>query len=133
MEENTVPFLYLAEMLRDEDERQDAIVLFLEQQPTTEIAAQAIINRLHHSKRHEARKQPSQLSYEPSDNPSATLGIHEAISRLPEADRELVTLRYVNGLTVSAISIRVGVDYKTTHTALTRAVEKLRIILQISP
>ena len=74
MEETTVPFLYLAELIRDPDEKHDVIVLLLEQQPTTEAAAQAIINRLHHSKRHEARKRPSQLSYDPSDNPSVSAG-----------------------------------------------------------
>jgi len=72
--ENIVPFLYLAQMIRDADEKQDAIVLLLEQQPTTETDAQTIINRLHHSKRHEARKRPSQLSYDPSDNPSVSAG-----------------------------------------------------------
>ena len=127
--ENTVPFLYLTESIRDEDETQDAIVLLLEQQPSTEAEAKTILTRLTHTKRNAYRKRPAQLMFEPSSESVMTIGLHDVISRLPTLARELVSLHYIQGMTVTAIASQLNLDYKTAHTELARAVDKLKLIL----
>jgi len=53
-------------------------------------------------------------------------GVWEALEALSEQDRQLLTLRYVNDLTQSAIAEQLGIPEGTVKVRLYRAREKLR-------
>lgn len=56
-------------------------------------------------------------------------GVHEALNRLPPAQREVVELAYFQGLTQSEVAVRTGLPLGTVKTRTRLAFEYLRIEL----
>lgn len=55
--------------------------------------------------------------------------LDEALARLPEADRDLLILRYFEGLALSDVGARLSVNANTAHKRISRALERLRTFL----
>ena len=132
------PFLYLADSIKNADEAQEVRLRLIQEQPAQLDDAKRIVGRVSHTAANQARKQPLQFYTTPTgdtlepvqDHHTPSLvGIHDAISQLPESERELVNLRYIEGMTVSAIATHLRRDYKTTHTQMKTAVDKLLILM----
>ena len=115
-----------------EDHRADQQLALLEQQPATESEALEVLKRVTYRYENQSRPRykPMQLMdhhvVPPDITPSDT---HTAISLLPSLERELIQMRYIEGLSISAISTTVERDYKTTHSQVQTALDKLKILL----
>jgi RNA polymerase sigma-70 factor (ECF subfamily) len=66
---------------------------------------------------------------EPHD-PTESLAVQEALGRLPDRMRQMVMLRYQDGLDYSEIAETLGVKQGTVASGLNRARQQLREILQ---
>lgn len=115
-----------------EDHRSDQQLALLEQQPATEPEALEVLKRVTYRYENESRPRykPMQLTdYDavpPDITPSDT---HTAISLLPTLERELIEMRYIEGLSISGIATKLERDYKTTHSQVQTALDKLKILL----
>jgi RNA polymerase sigma factor (sigma-70 family) len=56
--------------------------------------------------------------------------LNDALAVLPDADRDAVLLRYVDGLSLREAAMETGVDEKTVSRRSTRAIDKMRRYLQ---
>jgi RNA polymerase sigma-70 factor (ECF subfamily) len=83
-----------------------------------------------------ARENEAPLMGAPPERPDAameaaerTAGLWEAIAKLPERQRVLLTLRWRDALSIDEIAAVLGISTGATKTALTRAVQALRSVL----
>ena len=72
-------------------------------------------------------EQPCDVTYFSPANQDA---IHEAINKLPYADRELLVLYYFEEQSLSHVAAQLGVRESTLHVRLHRSRERLKILLQ---
>lgn len=59
--------------------------------------------------------------------------LYEAISRLPQADQDVITMRYFGGLDSIAIAEAMGITRIAARVRLTRAIKRLRRELGTTP
>ena len=129
------PYLYLADSIRNRDERQDAYLAILDGQPDSEEAARLILSRLHHrteyserqSRRHTKGK-VLQLNFdpvapEPDDNDGEAMA---ALDRLPADLRAVIEEHVIEGVSLRDIAKREGVSKDTIRRRFDQAADRLR-------
>jgi len=83
-------------------------------------------------RRYESRRQTQEMDMieqnsMPGDtSPEDQWALQEGISRLSKADREVILLRYFQGLSVEEVSKRLGVSVAAAQMRISRAVDRLR-------
>ena len=128
------PYLSLANSIRNLDERQEAFLALLEEQPDSEQAAKDILSRLHHrteyKERHSRRLTKGkilQLNFDPiapehDDNDGEVMA---ALDLLPPTLRHVIEEHVIEGESLRDIAKREGVSKDTIRRRYDRAAEKL--------
>jgi RNA polymerase sigma factor (sigma-70 family) len=65
-----------------------------------------------------------------SFTPASRRALHQAMAKLPATERRLLTLRFVQGWTVSRIAQHLGLDQKATYRQFTRIYRTLRASIE---
>lgn len=105
----------------DEDRKQDTILALLEQRPSTLVEAQTIVRRVgwvHDRARHAAKRRtlPIEGDLVAEQPDRQRLGdMYSVIDTLPDSDREILTLAYVESLSDTAIAARIGISVRTVY------------------
>jgi RNA polymerase sigma factor (sigma-70 family) len=97
---------------------------------TTRLAVKAAMRSAARRRHHERLAcLPEQAMREPHlDDPDLLSELDEAVSSLPQGDRELVLMKYHMGWTMTAISSKLDINEEAARKRLSRAVERLREI-----
>ena len=134
-------YLFVADSIRNEDERQDAYTAILTERPQTYAEAMSVLSRLHHRKEYKARRSREltngkvhQLNFDPTglqlkDTDGDAMA---ALERLPDAERRLIEDHVIEGTSLREIAQRDGVSKDTIRRRYDRAAEKVRQIVKSS-
>ena len=118
---STDSLIELVPISLDSDRRHDCIVALLEQLPATVEDARTIIRRIgwvHERARHAAKRRTLPIEGElAAEQPFAKrLGdMYSVIDTLPDADRTILTLAYVESLSDTEIAASLGVSVRTVY------------------
>lgn len=94
------------------------------------VARNLMIDEFRRKKPYSLPEFPEQTQEGPEERILRTLAVRRALERLEEGERELLLLRYVNGLPMAALTELLGQSRFVLYRRLLKAREKLKQILK---
>lgn len=94
------------------------------------IAERKTIGKYREEQRHRLLFESSLRELEAEEDAAAHEELCDILARLPEQDRELLTMKYFHGLTLRAIAARLDVEYEAAKKRHRRALRRLRQLLE---
>lgn len=96
----------------------------------TAIAERKAMALYHQSRRRALAEELSRVEPTTSDEWEQHAALHQAMGRLSEADRTLLTLKYFHGYTIREIAAAHALEYETAKKRQQRALKKLLRLLE---